>query len=162
MTTFANVQPVLATDGITYSNAVTVPSSEADLFNQTSLGITLDPIPVLYGQAIVATVNLIAVGTVSTNSSYVILQMALDALAWFDMAWITWTGLTAANESFLLSAGSTGAAAFQQSRASGTTPQGTEFNQAPLAGKLRFVGQSTVTGGGSVTATIAYKMMGLR
>jgi hypothetical protein len=159
---YASTAPAASIDGTTYCSGKTVPPVEADLFDQTSGGLNVDPQPVLYNQAVLAVVQLTAVGTVSTNSTYIVMQGALDDGIWFDLAWITWNGLTGAADVFVISAGSAGASAFQQNRVNGTAPLGTEFNQCPLPGRLRFTGQATVTGGGSVTATVKFKQLGLR
>lgn len=161
MTTFASIVPAAQVDGVCYCSASVLPSTEMDLFNCTGL-LDYDPAPVLYNQAVIAVVQLAAVDTITTNSSFVVLQGAMDDNVWFDLSWLTYTGLTGDSSTFVLSAGSTGASAFQQSRANGTAPAGTEFNQCPLPGRIRFTGQATVTGGGTITATIKFKRLGLR
>jgi hypothetical protein len=150
MVVYSGIAPTIGSDGVTYCSAVTLPGTEADLGT---------PFAVSFGQALVATVNFVASGTISTNQSYVICQMMLDNMAWVDLVWASWSGLTAANDSFLLSAGSTGASAFQQSRQANTAPAGSEWNQCPLGGRLRFVGKAVVTGGGSALCSITYKLL---
>jgi hypothetical protein len=152
MPSFASIAPVIPSDGVAYCSAVTLPGTEADLGT---------PFAVSFGQALIATVNFVASGTVTTNQSYVICQMMLDGQAWIDLVWTGWAGLTGANDSFLLSAGSSGASAFQQSRQANTAPAGSEWNQCPLAGRLRFVGKVVITGGGSVLCSVTYKLLAL-
>jgi hypothetical protein len=169
MPTYANVTPAALVDGQAYSTSVALTSTEADLFNQSS---GPDPVPVKYGEAVIAVVTFLTVSSPVSNTTYVVMQTDLNGDGtWIDVAWVVWTGLTTAT--FVLAAGVAGADAFQQSRASGTAPASSGSKQIPLGGRIRFVGKSTVgatnqssssagqpaTG---VRASITYKLLGLR
>ncbi len=168
MVTYANVTPIAAVDGVPYATAVPLASTEADLFNQ--LGGP-DPVPILYGQAILAIVKLVVSGSPGQNSTYVVMQTDLFGDGnWVDVAWALYTNTQVA-QTFVLSAGGVGSInnAFQQSRASGSAPSSSGSNQMALGGRIRFVGKTTFTGGSSassggtigVLATITYKILGL-
>lgn len=167
MPTFANVTPIAAVDGVLYANAVPLTSTEADLFNLVS---GLDPIPVVYGQAVLAIVKLVVSGSPGQNSTYVVMQTDLGDGVWVDVAWCKYTD-TQLTQTFVLSAGGVGSInnAFQNSRASGSAPGSSGSNQMLLGGRIRFVGKTTFTGGSSassggtigVLATIRYKLLGL-
>ncbi len=169
MVVYANIVPAAQADGIVYSATVPLTSSEADLFN----GAEDDPVQVLYGEAVLAIVKFIATGEMGANSSYVVMQTDLAGNGiWVDVAWCLWTGL-AGQATFVLSGGVAGANAFQQSRAPGTAPGSNGSNQIPLGGRVRFVGKAIIGSGssvssstslsiGRVTASIFYKLLGLR
>ena len=161
MATYANTVVADPKDGIPYSKTFTITGTEGDLFNQSAVGP--DPVPMVYGQAVEASVQLVASGSPASNSSYVILQTDLNDGIWIDLAGCLWTGTTG-TVTFSLSAGAAGANAFQQSRASGTAPSANFSNQCPLGARFRFVGQATLSGGTApaVKATISYKILALR
>jgi hypothetical protein len=172
MTTFANVNPGPSTDGLKYCSNAVIPAVESGLADSTLQGY--DPIPVPYEVAVVATVELSAGANIGSNSTYIVLQTDVGSGQWYDLAWILWTG-TGGQANFLLSAGVGGANVITQ-RTVGTAPAGSGSNQAPLGSRIRFVGKSTITGVASsssavsspgnvpshVTATIRYKLVGLR
>jgi len=167
MSTFPNTIPPPQSDGMPYCDAAVLPASEADLFNEPAPFRT--PIPILYAQAIMAVVKLTASGTISTNSSYVVLQTALEDETWVDVAWCV-TTFTSGIVTFVLSAGMLGAnAAVQNSRVKGTAPGSTGTAAIQLGGRIRLVGQSTISptptgssGGPQVTADIRFREIGLR
>jgi hypothetical protein len=159
--TYANVFPLSMSDGITYASAKNLPTTEADLFNQTTPP-GLDPVPILYGQSVVAIFTLTASGTPDTATSYVVLQTNAGG-DWIDVAWVLWTTTTGSAD-FLISGGAVGANSIQQTRANGTAPSSNGSNQFPLGGVIRFTGQTALSGGSSphVAITLKYKIMGLR
>jgi hypothetical protein len=162
-----NIVPTAPTDGIPYATAVPLTTTEADLGDTLS---TPRPIPVAYGQAIVAVVRLTINGFVTGNSTFVFLQMDLGDGVWVDVAWCFYSS-TQAPATFVLCGGGLGTMnnAFQQSRNSGSAPatQASGSNAVPLGGRVRFTGFTRMTGGSSsapgvstqVTATITYKLM---
>lgn len=161
--TYANVFNTTLTDGIIYAASKTLTTSEVSIFNQTSPP-GIDPVPVLYGQAVIGIGVLTVTGTPDTNSTYIVLQTSNDGgTTWFDLAWFLWTGVTG-TATFELSGGAAGANSVQQSRASGTAPSSNGSNQTPLGGLFRFVGKKVVTGGTApaVTISLRYKLLGLR
>ena len=169
MTVFASGQPAASLDGIPYATAAALPGAEGDLFNLSSPPF-FDPVPVVYDCGILAIVQLTANNNPSSNSAYVILQTDLGDGVWVDVAWCIWTG-TSGTVTFVLSGGVAGANSFQQSRATGTAPSSNSSNQMLLGGRIRFVGKATIganassssgQAGTSVTATIKYKLLGLR
>lgn len=170
MTTTANIVPTAPTDGIPYCTTVPLTPQEADLGDGK---LAPQPIPVEYGQAIVAVVQLSLNGHVVGNTSYVVMQTDCGDGVWVDVAWCMYTG-SDAPATFVLCGGGVGSInnAFQQSRQPGQppTPQTAGSNVVPLAGRVRFVGASKFVGGSSslaglataVLATIRYKLLGLR
>ncbi len=168
--TTANIIPLAPTDGVTYSVAVPVTSTEADLYGGTGAG-AIDPIGTTFGQAIVAVVQLSISGIIVGNSTYVVMQMDMGDGVWIDLNWLVWVG-TQGTATFVFSNGIAGANTIQQSRPSGAvpTPQASGSNQLALGGRIRFVGQTKTSGGSSsvagltsqVTATIRYRLLGLR
>lgn len=150
------------TDGVPYSSAFVVPATNADndLFN----GQGADPAIVGATEACLAVVALTIAGGPATNSTYVVLQTDMGDGTWVDCAWCVTTSTSNGTLTFCLSAGVAGANAFQQSRAAGTAPGSSGSNQVPLGARIRFVGKAALTGGAapSVTATIKYKLLGLR
>lgn len=171
MATYANITPLASADGVTYASAVALTSTEADLYNGTALD-GQDPVAVVYGQAIVAVVQLSVTGKPAGNSTYVVMQTDMGDGVWIDVAWCMYTN-NLVSQTFVLCGGGAGSInnAFQQSRASGSTPtpQASGSNAMPLGGRVRFVGKAVFTGGSSyvsgesvgVTATIKYKLLGL-
>lgn len=165
-----NIVPIAETDGIPYCTAVPLTATEADLGDSANAPA---PIPVIYGQVIVAVVSLTINGFITGNSTYVVMQTDLGNGVWVDVAWLFWNS-TQAPGTFVLCGGGLGAMnnAFQQSRGSGQVPnpQANGSNAVPLGGRVRFVGQTKMTSGSSsapgvstaVTATITYKLMSPR
>jgi hypothetical protein len=161
MTTFANINPAVAADGVPYALNFPLTGTEGDIFNQGGS----DPRPVIYNQATIVVVNMTIAGGPASNSSYVILQTSLDGgTTWVDLAWCLLTATANGLNEFALSAGSSGSNSFQQTRAAGTAPASNGSQQTPLGGLLRLVGQATLSGGTapSVTVSANMKMLGLR
>ena len=170
--TLANIIPTLGWDGLLYSVAIPLTSTEADLWGGTGVQTT-DPVQVAYGQVVLAIVQLTINGIVVGQNSYVVMQVDFGDGVWIDAAWIVWTG-GQGTATFVMSAGGLGAMnnAFQQSRQAGAAPnpQANGSNNIPLGGRIRFVGKSTFVGGSSslagvttsVSATIKYKLMSPR
>lgn len=171
MVTYANAKPNALTDGFVYADAVQLTNTEADLYNGPT-GLTLDPMSVKYGEAVVAVVQLTVTGNPAGNSTYVVMQTDMGDGVWVDVAWCMYTNQQVA-QTFVLSGGGVGAInnAFQQSRQAGAVPnpQANGSNAMALAGRIRFVGRTVLTGGSShaagafagVTATITVKVLGL-
>jgi hypothetical protein len=169
MATFASTSGTPSYDGLPYATAAVIPSVEQDLFNQPLP--QKGPLSVVYGEAALAVIELSLNVQPATNSTYVILQTDLGDGVWLDLVGIVWTG-TSGSATFLLSAGVAGALALQQTRQAGSAPGANFANQCPLGGRIRFVGQTTLTGvpanfsssGGvaGVTCTIRVKLLGLR
>jgi len=169
MTTFANISPPAHNEGILYANQQALTPTEADLANVTG---GIDPIPVLYGEAIVAVVQMSVNGIATGNSSYVVMQTDVGDGVWIDVAWCNYTN-SQSPQTFVLCGGGSGNInnAFQQSRNAGQVP-GTALgsNAMPLGGRIRFVGQAKLTSGSSsapgvatqVKATITYRILALR
>jgi hypothetical protein len=163
----ANIIPTAQFDGIDYSVSVPLTSNEADLFGGVGAQ-GVDPVPVLWGQVILAIVQLKISGSIATDSCYIVMQTDFGDGIWIDVAWIVST-LTTGTQTFVLCGGNNGAAnnAFQQTRAAGTAPGSNGSNAMPLGGRIRFVGKATTTGGSSsaapgvapgVQASISYKL----
>lgn len=172
MSAFANAVAPPQTDGAKYTTDLVMPALEGDLFNQALPRVS--PIPVLYGQAIVATIELSVTGSPSAQTTYVVLQTDLGDGVWYDLAWCLWLG-TSGSKNFLLAAGMDGANAVQQTRDAGTAPASSDSVQVPLGGRIRFVGKSSISSGSGdssssssagdvqqVTCSIRYKILGLR
>jgi hypothetical protein len=169
MPTYANITPIATTDGLTYASSVPLTSTEADLYSGTAID-GQDPVSVTYGQAIVAVVTLKPQSLTGQLNAYVVMQQDMGDGVWVDIAWCIFQNAQA-TVTFVLSGGGVGNNAFQQ-RAVGQfpTPQTNGSNAMPLAGRVRFVGKSILTGGSSaapglpaqVAATIRYKLLGLR
>jgi hypothetical protein len=163
----ANILPTAESDGVTYSTAVPLTTTEADLGDSA---LTPAPLAVVYGQVIVAVVQLSINGLITANTTYVVMQTDMGDGVWIDVAWIIWTG-NQGSATFVLCGGVIGSSSnsFQQSRTAGAvpTPQANGSNAVPLAGRVRFVGKTTMTGGSSslagtttrVAATIKYKLL---
>ena len=168
--TVANITPTAQTDGIAYSVAVPLTSTEADLNGGTGVQVT-SPIPTTYGQAISVVVKLSINGIITGNSTYIVMQMDMGDDVWVDMNWLFWNQVQG-TATFVFSNGVAGANIIQQSRNSGQVPQpqASGSNQLALGGRIRFVGKTVMTSGSSsapgvstqVTATIRYKLLGLR
>lgn len=159
--------PTAPTDGVTYANSVPLTANEADLFGGVGAQ-ALDPVPTIWGQTVLAIVQLKVSGSIATDSAYVVMQTDNGDGVWIDVAWIVST-LTVGAQTFVLCGGNLGSAnnAFQQSRAAGTAPGSNGSNAMPLGGRIRFVGKATTTGGSSsaapgvapgVQATITYRV----
>lgn len=167
---FANISPTAGSDSILYASATPLTPTEADLFSASS-GQGIDPIATEYGQAIVAVIQLSANGIITGNSTYIVMQMDMGDGVWVDMNWLFWSQVQG-TATFVFSNGIAGANTFQQTRNSGQVPnpQVSGANQIALGGRIRFVGQTKMTSGSSsapgvttqVTATIRYKLLGLR
>ena len=165
-----NIIPAAPTDGIPYTTAVPLTTTEASLGDGLK---SLDPIPVEYGQVIVAVVQLSINGFITGNSTYVVMQTDMGDNVWIDVAWVFWNQVQG-SATFVLCGGGLGAMnnAFQQTRNTGQvpSPQTNGSNAVPIAGRVRFIGQTKMTSGSSsapgvttqVTATIKYKIMNPR
>lgn len=168
--TLVNTTPTAASDGVAYSVAVPLTSTEADLNGGTSVQMT-SPIGTTYGEAISAVIQLSINGIITGNSTYIVMQMDMGDNVWIDLNWLFWNNVTG-TATFVFSNGIAGANTIQQTRNSGQppTPQANGSNQLALGGRIRFVGKTAMTGGSSsspgvstqVTATIRYKLLGLR
>jgi hypothetical protein len=167
VTVYANDTPVAEADGVTYATNQPITSNEADLGDSLK---TPDPIAVVYGQLVVAVVQLTINGFITANSTYVVMQTDMGDGVWADVAWIFWNQVQGSATFVMFGGGlGTGANAFQQTRNAGSVPnpQANGSNAFPLAGRIRFVGQTKMTGGSSsapgvttmVTATIRYKLV---
>lgn len=162
-----SIIPLAGTDGIAYCTNVPLTTTEADLGDGL---LTPRPIATTFGAAIVAVVQLSINGNITGNSTYVVMQMDLGDGVWVDLNWAFWNSTTG-SATFVFSNGVAGADTFQQSRNSGAVPnpQANGSNQMGLGGRIRFVGQTRMTGGSSsapgvttaVSATIKYKLLGL-
>lgn len=162
MTVYANITPAVSADGIPYATSFTLTGTEGDIYNQTG---GVDPPQVIYNQAVLCVLSLVIAGSPDTNSSYIVLQTSLDGgTTWIDLAWCLLTETSNGTSIFVLSAGSSGANAFQQTRAAGTAPASNSSQQTPLGGLLRLVGKTTLSGGTSPTVkvTASIKQLGLR
>jgi hypothetical protein len=170
MTQYANIQVGPNTDGLVYALNTPLTSTESDLFNQ-QYPAQLDPISVTFGEAILAIVQITALGGILTDTAYCVLQTDLGDGVWVDCAWCLTTE-TSGEQTFVLSAGIAGNNAFQQTRQPGTAPGSNGSNQMALGGRIRFVGKATVSQSSSSSAspgvvsivqvTIKYKLLGLR
>ncbi len=170
MPNYANIQTPSRSDGITYAASVPLTSTEADLYNAGATNENLDPIPVLYGQAIQAVVTLVPQGGPVSLNAYVVMQTDLGDGVWIDVAWCVSTERQAQSV-FLLAGGIAGNNAFQQSRQPGQFPvaQSSGSNAMALGGRIRFVGKSILGGQSSaapgnpwqVAVSIKYKILGL-
>jgi hypothetical protein len=164
----ANIIPTAPVDGIPYCTGVPLTNSEADLGDGL---LSPHPIPTEFGQAISAVIQLTANGLIVANTSYVVMQMDMGNSVWVDMNWLLWTG-NQGTATFVFSNGIAANNTLQQSRNIGSppTPQANGSNQLALGGRIRFTGQTIMTGGSSslagvttaVSATIRYKLLGLR
>jgi hypothetical protein len=167
-----NIFPTASTDGVLYANAVPLTSTEAVLGDGVEVA-TL--VPVSFGQAISAVIQLSINGIIVGNSTYIVLQMDMGNGVWVDLNWLFWNQ-TQGTATFVFSNGIAGATTFQQTRNSGQVPltsagvQGNGTNQLTLGGRIRFVGKTLMTAGSSsapgvttaITATIHYRLLGLR
>ena len=172
MPAFSSITPTAPIDGVAYATAVPLTSTEAVLGDALEVPTI---IPTTYGEAIVAVVKISLSGFITGNSPYVVMQIDLADGVWVDMCWCFWAG-TQGSATFVFSNGIAGANVFQQTRNAGQVPltsagaQGNGSNQMTLGGRIRFVGKSAAIGGSSsaagvdtqVTATIRYKLLGLR
>jgi hypothetical protein len=160
--TFANAAALGATDGFLYCQAAPVPGLESDLGS---------PLSIPYGQAVAASVELSAVGALSSNQTYIVLQTSVGG-AWYDVAWATFSALVG-SFNCLLTGGAPVGAAVPQSRAAGSPPAGNGANQCVLGGAIRFVGKSSLGTGSSsssggpgaapqVLCTVRLHVVGLR
>lgn len=170
----ANITPDPQTDGLVYSDAVPLTSTEADLRGGSGVQVGA-PIATVFGQAIAAVIQLSIDGFMTGNSTYVVMQMDVGNGIWIDMNWLFWNQVQG-SATFLFSNGIAGATTYQQTRNAGQVPvdsngaQGNGNNQLALGGRIRFVGKTVATGGSSstqgnmnqVTATITYRLQPLR
>ncbi len=170
MPTYAGITIANHADGVLYANAVPLTATEADLFNGTTTTIpNQDPIPVTYGQAIQAVVQLTVSGQPVSNLTYVVMQTDLGDGVWVDVAWCLYTKVNNPG-TFVFSAGVAGNNSFEQTRTPGSAPASNGSNAMALGGRIRFVGKSTFAGGSSIApggfagvlCTIKYKLLGLR
>lgn len=174
MAATVSITPTASGDGITYSDAVPLTTSEADVRGGTNAQISTT-IPTNFGEAICAIVQLTVSGIVVTNSSYIVMQMDMFDGVWIDLCWCFWNGKQG-TAIFVMSNGIAGANAFQQTRQSGEVPvnsssvQGNGSNQLALGGRIRFVGKAVTSGGsmaaggvlGQISVTIKYRIQSLR
>lgn len=170
MPTLLGITPSTLTDGVIYSDAVPITSTESNLYGGTGVQST-NPIATQFGEAIIAIILLNANGIVTANNTYIVLQQDLGDGNWVDINWCVWNGKQG-TALFVFSNGVAGANTVEQSRQSGSspTPQANGSNQLCLGGRLRFVGKTILSGGSSsiqgvvnqVTATIRYKLLALR
>lgn len=163
-----NLNPAVGTDGVPYSLSVPITFQEADLNGGTN--VPSGPIPVEYGQTVVAVVQLSINGIIVGSNAYVVMQTLLGG-QWIDLAWAV-TALNQGTAVFVLSGGGIGAMnnAFQQTRQPGQFPASTGSNAVPLGGQVRFVGKATAVGGSSslagttagLSCTINYRLQAPR
>lgn len=160
--TYANITPTTIVDGLPYATAKTLPTTEADLWNQT---VGQDPVPVLYGSAVVAVVKFTVTGTPDATNAYVVMETDLFGDGnWIDVAWVR-SAITSGTETVVLSGGDAGALASRQSRVSNSAPSTSSGAiQIPLGGRIRFTGKVAFTNGTSPVCSvgITYKLLGLR
>ena len=172
MATFANVKPGPLSDGVVYAQNLLLPAQEGSLFSSTP-GQVMDPIPVLYNQAVVAVITVQAFNVLTDQASYVWLQSDNGDGNWLDLSWATFTAIGGSTGRFVLAAGAFAANSFQQVRQPGTPPSPANgSNSCPLGGRLRFVGQTNATasgssassgpGGNGIFVSILYRLIGLR
>ncbi len=164
-----NIVPTALTDGIPYSAAVPLTSTEADLNGGTN--VPTGPIATNFGEAICAVVTLSINGSVVGNNTYIVMQMDMGDGVWIDLNWLVWSGIQG-SATFVFSNGIAGANTLQQTRSPGgaPNPQANGSNQLALGGRIRFVGKSSFAGGSSslagvttsVLATIRYRLQTLR
>ena len=165
----ANIVPTAGTDGIAYSVAVPLTTTEADLNGGTGVQITA-PIPTTYNEAISVVIQLTNNGLISVNNTYVVMQMDMGDGVWVDLNWLLWNTTTSTTGVFVFSNGIAGANTIQQTRLANSAPASNGANQLTLGGRIRFVGKTVMTGGSSsaagvpttVTATIRYRLLPLR
>lgn len=167
MATPVNILPTAGTDGIPYCTGVPLTANEADLGDSK---LAPDPIAVEYGQIIVAVVQLSINGIINANNTLVVMQTDMGDGVWVDVAWAVWNA-TLGKATFVLCGGVIGSTSnsFQQTRSLSAMPatQANGSNAVPLAGRVRFTGFASATGGSSsvsgttagVTATIKYKLL---
>ncbi len=150
---FANASPLAMTDGVRYATASALTASEADIANLVQPP-QVDPLGLISNQVAEAIVTFSAVGVITTNTSYVVMQTDLGDGHWIDVAWCQWAGITG-TATFSLSAGEALANAFQQTRVSGDVPDTvTTFQDCPLGGRLRLVGAAVSDGPITVDANV--------
>ena len=166
MSTTANIVPTAPTDGITYASGTVLGANEADLASAT----VVDPIPVEYNQEITASVSFAVSGGVSGGDAYVVMQHDHGDGNWFDLAWQNIAGVGGnqlASYNFFsvrVPQQSTNSPPPPKVRTAGTNPgtagqTGGAVIGGLLAGRIRFVGKSTLSGGTPVCAvTITYKL----
>ncbi len=166
MTNWSNTTPTAEYNGVPYSNAVPLTSTEADLGDSKNAP---DPIAIDFGQVIVAVVVLSINGIVIGNNCYVVMQTDMGDGVWVDVAWCVST-FSQSSVIFVLSGGGMASVnnSFQQTRQPGAFPASNGSNILPLGGRVRFVGKSSFVGGSSsspgtgptaVSATIKYRIM---
>lgn len=166
MPTYANIVPTAGSDGVPYCTSVPLTTTEAALGDLLK---SLDPIPLLEGQELIASIALSVNGFAQGANSYIVMQTEYGDSNWVDVAWIV-SPLNQGTAKFWVSGGGRGAMnnAAQQTRQSGQfpNPQTSGSNAVPLGGRVRFVGKTTFVGGSSalsgtstrVDATITYKL----
>lgn len=165
MSSFANAQLNQPKDGWPYCLNVPLMNQEADL---TTLAFQFQPLPVSFGQSFMATVLLMAQGSVPAETCYVVAQTSNDNSNWIDVAWLVST-ITTGTQLWVLSGGGQLNNALQQTRQANTAPGSSGSNAIPLGGSLRFVGRTTLGSSSSpsgtlaaILATINVKIMALR
>lgn len=166
-----NITPTAPSDGVLYASAVPLTSTEATLGGGSGAQ-SPEPIPVAFGQTLVAVITLTVNGLIVANNTYVVLQTDLGDDNWIDVAWIVWTGSQGTARFVMCVPPSfTGVWVSQQTRQPGSSPtsQSNGSINFALGGRVRFVGKTTMVGGSSslsgvttaVSATIRYKILGL-
>ena len=172
MTTFASTKIGPLSDGVVYASNFLLPAQEGSLYSSIP-GQTLDPIPTLFTQAVIAVITFQAFNVLTDQASYVILQSDNGDGNWLDLSWATFTAIGGSTGRFVLAAGAFAANSFQQVRQPGTPPSPANgSNSCPLGGRLRFVGQTNATTSGSsassgpsgngVYVNVLLKLIGLR
>ena len=145
-TPYANILPAPRSDGLLLANLFRMPAAEGVLFN-VPIPPNVSPTPVIFQQSALAIVKFTTSGSITSNTTYIVMQTDLGDDVWVDMCWAIWTG-TAGPAIFVFSNGVADANSFQQTRAVGSAPStALGSNQMTLGGRIRFVGKSTVAGG---------------
>jgi hypothetical protein len=156
MVQWANVALAPISDARLYCQNVNLTGTESDL------NPTLSPVPVLYSQALAASVVLTLPAPVTSNSAWVVLQQDLGDGNWRDVSWLLWTA-TSGSSSWELSAGEAAGGAYQQTRTPGSAPAASGARTATLGGRIRFVGAATLNPiSAQLLVTIYYRLLGLR
>lgn len=162
--TYANIVPTAQTDGIPYTTGTVLTATEVDLASAT----TVDPIPVAENLEITACITITTTGGPNAGDAYVVMQHDHGDGNWFDLAYQNIRGAdgNVGNSYNLISVALAGTVQRtpSQKRTAGTNPgtpgtTGGAILGGILAGRIRFVGKSTLSGGTPVcTVAITYKL----